>query len=202
MATIEKYETGSGETLYAVRYRKPDNRQTWKRGFPTKRDARDFANDVEVKKLTCDYIAPKLGKVTVHELSADWLARKKQATAQSYYRTLETAYRVHVQPRWGTVSVADVDVLGVEAWIASMVREGSGATTVIRAQGVLSGILGDAVKGTRLAANPVEGLDNLPRKTGKRHVYLSADDVTRLADESVEDRVLVLALAYCGIRWG
>jgi integrase len=202
MATIEKYATGSGATLYAVRYRTPDNRQTWKRGFRTKRDAQDFANDVEVKKLTGDYIAPRLGKVTVHELSAHWLARKKQATAQSYYRTLETSYRVHVQPRWGAVSVADVDVLGVEAWISSMARKGSGATTVIRAQGVLSGILADAVKGKRLSANPAKGLDNLPRKSGKRRVYLSADDVTALADKSGEHRVLVLVLAYCGLRWG
>jgi integrase len=31
-------------------------------------------------------------------------------------------------------------------------------------------------------------------------VYLSADDVARLADESGEHRVLVLVLAYCGIR--
>jgi integrase len=138
----------------------------------------------------------------VHELSADWLARKKQSTAQSYYRTLETAYRVHVQPRWGAVSVADVDLPGVEAWITSMVRKGSGATTVIRAQGVLSGILADAVKAKRLAVNPVKGLDNLPRKAGKRHVYLSADDVARLADKSGEHRVVVLTLAYTGVRWG
>jgi len=199
---LRKFETGSGTTLYAVRYRTTDNRTTRKRGFKTKRDAQSFANDLEVKKLTGDFIAPALGKVTVHELSSDWLARKKQSTAQSYYRTLETAYRVHVQPRWGAVSVADVDLLGVEAWITGMVRKGSGATTVIRAQGVLSGILADAVKGKRLSANPVKGLDNLPRKSGKRRVYLSADDVTRLADKSGEHRVLVLVLAYCGVRWG
>jgi integrase len=33
-------------------------------------------------------------------------------------------------------------------------------------------------------------------------VYLSADDVYRLADESGEHRALVLVLAYCGLRWG
>jgi integrase len=202
MTTILKYQTAAGVTLYAVRYRTSERDQTMKRGFRTKRDAQDFANDVEVKKLTGDYIAPSLGRVTVHELSVDWLARKKQATAESYYRTLETAYRVHVQPRWGSVSVADVDLLGVEAWITSMVRKGSGARTVIRAQGVLSGILADAVKGQRLAANPVKGLDNLPRKSGKRRVYLTADDVTRLADLSGEHRTLALVLAYCGLRWG
>jgi integrase len=45
-------------------------------------------------------------------------------------------------------------------------------------------------------------VENLPRKTGKRSVYLSAEDVRRLADESGQHRVLVLVLAYCGVRWG
>lgn len=202
MATVEKYQTNNGTTLYAVRYRTPGNRTTRKRGFRTKRDAQIFANDVEVKKLTGDYIPPALGKITVDELSVDWLSRKKQSTAQSYYRTLETAYRVHVRPRWGAVAVADIDALAVESWVAAMTRNGSGATTVIRAQGVLSGILADAVKGKRLAANPVKGIDNLPRKSGKRRVYLSADDVARLAGESGQHRTLVLVLAYCGLRWG
>ena len=80
--------------------------------------------------------------------------------------------------------------------------KGAGATTVLRAHGVLSGILADAVKAKRLAANPAKGVENLPRKTAKRRVYLSADDVHRLADESGEHRALVLMLAYCGMRWG
>ena len=37
MATIEPYQTGSGATLYMVRYRRPDRGQTMKRGFRTKR---------------------------------------------------------------------------------------------------------------------------------------------------------------------
>jgi integrase len=99
----------------------------------------------------------------------------------------------------GKVAVADVDLLSIEAWIASMGAQGAGATTVLRAHGVLSGILADAVKSKRLSANPAKGVENLPRKTGKRRVYLSADDVYRLADESGQHRTLVLVLAYTGI---
>ena len=57
-------------------------------------------------------------------------------------------------------------------------------------------------EGKRLAANPCKGIENLPRKTGKRRVYLSPEDVGRLAVESGQHRALVLVLAYCGIRWG
>jgi hypothetical protein len=70
---------------------------------------------------------------------------------------LESAWRVHVRPHWGRVAVADVDLLSVEEWITGMVTKGAGATTVLRAYGVLSGILADAVKGNRLAVNPGQG---------------------------------------------
>lgn len=202
MARISRYQTATGATLYRVRYRTPDRGETQKRGFKTKRDAEIFAASVEVSKLRGEYVAPSLGRVTIGELSADWLARKKQATAPSHYRMLESAWRVHVKPQWGSVSVADVDVLGVEAWIASMGVKGAGTTTVLRAHGVLSGILASAVKGKRLAANPAKGVEGLPRKTARRHVYLSADDVHRLAAEAGQHQALVLVLAYCGLRWG
>lgn len=202
MATIERYQTSTGTKLYTVRYRTPDNRQSQKRGLKTKREAAAFASSVEVSKLRGEYIAPTLGRITVGELAGDWLARKEQATAPSRYRMLESAWRVHVKPRWGSVSVADDDVDMVEGWVEQMVRAGGGATTVLRAHGVLSGILGAAVKTRRLAANPAKSIENLPRKAGKRRVYLSADDVNRLAGEAGEHAALVLTLAYCGIRWG
>ena len=45
-------------------------------------------------------------------------------------------------------------------------------------------------------------MENLPRKSAKRRVYLSADDVHQLAAESGKHRALVLVLAYTGLRWG
>src|ERR1700681_2070091 len=80
MATIEKYETKGGATLYAVRYRKPDNKQTWKRGFRTQRDAKAFAATVEVSKLRGEYIAPAVGKITVGALGPAGLARHQGPT--------------------------------------------------------------------------------------------------------------------------
>src|SRR5277367_1015965 len=68
MATISKYQTSSGATLYRVRYRTPGRGQTDKRGFKTKRDAEAFANSVEVTKARGEYVAPSLGRVTVGEL--------------------------------------------------------------------------------------------------------------------------------------
>lgn len=202
MATISKYQTSTGATLYRVRYRTPDHRQTDKRGFKTKRAAEGFAATVEVKKLTGEFIPETAGRITIGELAPSWLVRKEASTAPSNYRMIESAWRVHVSPQWGHRRVAEVTVVDVENWVAEMVHHGRGATTVLRAHGVLSGILAAAVKGRRLAANPAKGIENLPRKTARRHVYLSAEDVHRLASESGEHRALVLLLAFCGLRWG
>lgn len=202
MATISKYQTAGGATLYRVRYRTPDHRQTDKRGFKTKRDAEAFANTVEVKKLTGEFIPETAGRITVAELVPDWLTRKEQATAQSNYRMIESAWRVHVKPKWGHWQVSRITVPDVEAWVAQLVRDGRGTTTVLRAHGVLSGVLQDAVKAKRLAVNPARGIDGLPRKTARRHVYLSAEDVHRLAAEAGHHRALVYVLAFCGLRWG
>jgi hypothetical protein len=61
LATISKYQTTSGATLYRVRYRTPGRGQTDKRGFKTKRDDEAFANSVEVTKARGEYVAPSLG---------------------------------------------------------------------------------------------------------------------------------------------
>jgi Arm DNA-binding domain len=198
VATIESYQTAAGKR-YQVRYRTPQQTQTKKRGFKTKRDAQEFAATVEVEKMTGTYVAPKLGMITVSELAPAWLSRKESDVAPSNYRTLETAWRIHVKPVWGTTRVADVDLAAVERWIATM-GKASGATVVIRAYGVLAGILDDAVKSRRLATNPSRGVENLPNKTSKRRVYLTVDDVARLAAESGQHRALVLTPGSDGAK--
>ena len=72
VATIERYQNKGGATLFAVRYRKPGGGQTTKRGFTTKRAAERWANTVEVDKMTGNYVAPSLGRITVAELANDW----------------------------------------------------------------------------------------------------------------------------------
>jgi integrase len=201
MATIESYETSTGAKRYMVRYRTPQQTQTKRRGFKTRRNAQTFAATVEVEKMTGTYVAPKLGMITVGELAPAWLSRKQSDGAPSNDRTLESAWRVHVKPVWGSTRVADVDLAAVDRWISTMGKS-SGATAVIRAYGVLAGILDDAVKSRRLGSNPARGVENLPRKHGKRHVYLSPSDVGRLAQEAGHHRARVQVLAYCGIRWG
>lgn len=198
MATISRYQNTSGATRYRVRYRTPERGQTQRRGFKTKRDAEAFAATVEVSKLKGEYVAPALGRVSVDELATDWLARKKQATAPSHYRMLN----------WPTALTSGHS--GVRsAWRRRHARHRSVDRRdgqrrhhrTARAWGAVRNAR-RCGQGQAACRQPGQGCRNLPRKTAKRHVYLSADDVHRLADESGAHRALVLTLAYTGIRWG
>ena len=71
-----------------VRYRMPQRTQTKKRGFKTKRDAQEFANTVEVRKMSGEYVAPSLGRATIADLAPVWLSRKESDVAKSNYRCL------------------------------------------------------------------------------------------------------------------
>jgi integrase len=200
MATIEKYQTKGGATLYAVRYRKPDNKQTWKRGFSAKRDAQAFANTVEVSKLRGEYVAPALGKVTIGELGPAWLDRQRGHMKASSLRAYELAWRNHVAPHWSSAHLADVRYSDVAAWVADLSAR-RGAETVRAAFAVLARILDDAVRDRMLASNPARWC-KLPKAPRRPNVYLSAEQLHRLADESGRYRSLVLLLGAGGLRWG
>lgn len=198
MATIEPYETKGGRR-YRVRYRTPDRRQTDKRGFTTKRDAERFARTVEVSKDRGEWVDPADARVTVGELAGPWLGGKRGLKPSSY-RPLETSWRVRVAPRWAGVPVSQVRTSEVQTWVSELSAEKS-ATTVLRAYGVLAGILDAAVKDRRVLVNPARGVETLPRRTRKPHVYLSHEQVHAIAGAAKYPE-LVLALAYCGLRWG
>lgn len=203
VATIEPYETSAGRR-YRVRYRKPDRSQTDKRGFRTKRDAELFLASVEVSKARGEFVDATAAKAVIGELGTGWLARQTHLKPSSF-RPVESAWRNHVLPTWGSVAVADVRRTAVQQWVSDMsagVNGGKpkGATLVIRAYGVLAAILDDAVADRRTISNPARGV-SLPRKIKKPHIYLTHEQVHSLAEVS-KYPALVLTLAYCGLRWG
>ena len=200
MATITRYQDKKGKTLYRVNYRTPERKQTTKRGFSTKKAAQDFAATVHVSKLRGEFIDASEGKITVGELGAAWLSRQTHLKPSSA-RTVSVAWRVHVEPRWGSVRIADIKHSSVQQWVSDMSAK-SGPVTVIRAYGAFAAILDEAIKDRRLVANPARGV-KLPRKTKAEHSYLSDPQVWQFVSAAGPEKgTIVLVLAYCGLRWG
>lgn len=204
--TIASYSTKAG-TRYRVRYRKPDGSQTDRRGFTTKRDARLFLSTVDVAKAKGLYIDPTQGKRTVASFAELWKSGPLTSLKKSSQNTMETTWRVHVQPQWAHRQVASILNTEVASWLGGLTagdedegRKGLAAQTVRRCSFVLSQILELAVADKAIPKNPVRGV-KLPAKASKAKPYLSHVQVELLAESSrMPD--LIRFLAYTGLRWG
>lgn len=170
-----------------------------KRGFKTKRDAQLWLSDNVVKQARGEFIAVSAGKVTIGTLGPEWLESQTHLKP-SALRVMESAWRVHVEPKWGKISLADIRHSDVQAWVSSLTKDKKSATIVIRCHSILSRILEIAVKDRRVSTNVAKGV-KLPRKVKKEHTYLTHPQVHALAAES-KYPALVLTLAYTGLRWG
>jgi integrase len=200
VATIERYYTANGAMLYSVRYRTPQHRQTRRRGFATKREAQLFAASVEVAKAKGEFIPTSAGRMTIGALGPPWLERQRGHLKPSAFWSLDSAWRVHVAPRWGGVRIGDVRFSDVQAWLSELAATRR-STVVNTAHSVLRRILDDCVRDRLLAANPALGV-KLPARPPRKNVYLSAAQLEALADESGRYGSLVLLLGVGGLRWG
>ncbi|MCI1984113.1 MAG: site-specific integrase [Bifidobacteriaceae bacterium] len=212
MASIVKYATKAGETRYRVRYRKPGtNKSTDKSGFSTKKKAELWAAKHTMDVATGEYIDPERGKTTVRELESGWLARKRVVLSSSYFDDIQGSWDKYVEPRWGDVAVKDITKPKVQEWATGLsvefvnkkgdTEKGKSATVVIRAVGVLAGILDDAKDRRMVIDNTARGIE-LPKKAPQRHVYLKAKQLDMVAKNSGDNALLVLVLGLVGLRWG
>lgn len=199
MGSVHPYTNAAGKRLYRIAYRRPDNKQTNERGFATKKAAELRLAEVEVSKGRGEYVDPADGRATVGTLAATWLAGRETVMKPSSYRPLKSAWTTHVERKWAARSVASIRHGEVQAWVSEL-SKARGATTVLRAHGVLASILDGAVKDRRVAKNVARNV-SLPRKGKKGRVYLSHEQVRALADAS-RYPTMVLFLAYTGLRWG
>ena len=210
MANVTRYKTSKGETRYRVRYRKPDGTQTDKRGFKRKIDAETWAAEhVTIAKATNSYIDPQGGSRRFGELYKQWIAIKKPFWKPSQLESTEASYRTHVQAKWADRRIGEISQAELQEWVSDLTSRRS-ASVVLRAKGIVNGVLKRAVKDRLIAENPCEGLE-LPRKPKRkeRRVYLTIPQLVAFADECLnaiyigdERRALVLLLGFCGLRWG
>jgi integrase len=198
MGSVSAYETASGKR-YRVRYRQPDKSQTDKRGFRTKREAELFLASVEVTKSRGEYVSAAKSRITVGETAIEWIdaqAQLKPSTHAGY----KAIVRTQIVPKWGTVSLGDLTHSDVQKWISEQSRRVSPSTTRSYHR-VLSMVLKFAIRDGRLSRNVCEGI-GLPRIVRNRRQYLTHEAVHELAQRCGPDGLVVLFLAYTGLRWG
>lgn len=152
------------------------------------------------------YRDPKSGKAAVRVVAEEWFASKRKIgrTTKRDYRDLLDNY---VIPKWGDWQVAAVQWEDVDAWVTELEtgpgKSGRpiGAARIIKAYRVLAMVMKHAVFSKRVSVSPCHDHE-LPRPDDEdEHVYLTFEQLERLADAAEDYRLLILTLGYCGIRW-
>src|SRR5699024_8442011 len=150
---IKQYsDAATGKPRYLVRYRKPSGDQTMKRRLATKKSAEQWLAEIESKKKQAEFVGVSAGRVRDLQLSSAWLDSKRTRAKPAYMEDLETAWELHVEPVWGASRVGDITPDQVQEWISGLAQSRS-ASVVIRARGVLAGILDRAVRARKIVAN-------------------------------------------------
>lgn len=189
--------------------KRPDG--TWRaryRDAAGKEHAQHFARRVEAQRWidsvttavqTGPYVDPARAKVVLDTVAKQWFAGKinLRPTTRARY---ESALQVHVLPRWGSIPLDRIEHGEIQAWLAQLSAASQSGASVRKAHGVLSAILELAVRDRRLPSNPAVGT-SLPETNERRRRYLTAGQVEELAVAAGKGQLVVLVLAYCGLRW-
>jgi len=195
MGNIQKRSSGQ----WRARYRDPPGKEH-ARHFRRRLDAERWLAAVENAKHRGEWIDPSLSRITVGEWAVKWLdaqVQLKPLTRERYRNIL----RVQVLPHWQKVRLAEVTHADVVAWVAGLQSAGYAAATIRQTHRVFSLMMALAVRDRRLSYNPAEGV-RLPRVARKEPVFLTHEQVDRLAEACTGFELFIRLLAYTGLRWG
>lgn len=199
MASIKKYATAKGHA-WRVQYRSPDGRSRTKQGFPTKSAAQAWADKNATDIREGSWLDPAAGRTTVSELWPIWEASQHHL-AESSRMSLDSSWRTHVQPRWGTSRISSLTPMDIQQWINELVAAGKSPTVVQRAFHLLSNLCDLGLRDGMVSRNPCAGV-RLPPKRRAKPITLTPDQVELLIKTVARYKSLVAFLAYTGARWG
>lgn len=195
MASITRRPNGQ----WRPRYRDPAGREH-ARHFDRKVDATRWLDSVTAAIETGTYVDPKASACALGEYAETWLSRQVQLKPST--RSRYTAIvRKHILPEFGPIPLAKIERSAVAAWVMKLVEAGLAGPTVRHAHRILHMILNTAVDDGRLVRNPAARV-KLPRDRRREKRFLTHAEVASLADAAGPDRLVILVLAYCGLRFG
>lgn len=200
---IYSYDTANGRRWY-VSYRKPDGRQSKKRGFKRKHDAEIWQSEhVTIPKADADFVDPSKGRIRVGYIYERYIATHRGLWKETHLRPVESFWRNHLEEDIAdraitSIRKSDIQQL-VNDWASTM-----SPSMALRGFGIIKGIFATAKSdGIIRQTKAIEGMDlpHKPKRKENRH-YLTAEQVVKLANHSGHYKPLVLLLGFCGLRHG
>jgi len=147
-----------------------------------------------------DWTDPTYGRITFGEYAEAWLESRADLKPKTrhQYRSL---MRQHITPTWHAAPLAKITFESLTRWVSQLSSSGLGPSAIRQSVFVMSAALDHAVRSRRIRSNPARGL-GLPRPKRRDYVFLTHGQVLTLADAAGRWRLLILVLAYTGLRWG
>ena len=178
MGSIRRVKHPSGVTSWQTRWRDPSGKQHNK-NFDRKVDAERHLTTTESRKLTGDYIDPRLGKIRFGEWSKQVEAGRLDTRRSTNARD-ESCLRSLVLPALGAVPIASIQPSTIQQWVSDMHSRGYAPSTVRKAYEILTRTLTAAVESGLLARSPCRGV-RLPRAKSTEKRFLAPDEIAYLA---------------------
>lgn len=196
MASIQKTASGNWE----VRYKDPVTGRHRGKTHKRKALAQKFLHEIEHSILSGSYIPAERGGISVAEW-ARLYSEERADLAQSTRDRNDQILRRHVEPRWASTAIKDLKHHDLQRWVGELSKQVS-PRTVRKIVGVVSAAMDAAVRDRRVPDNPCRGLP-LPPVQPTKGDRLTHDQVELMIANvrGPREELIVLILAYCGLRW-
>ena len=138
---------------WQVRYRDPDGAmRPADTTFTTKTDAEVWLTRKEAEILNGDWINPDAGKVQLADYGTTWIEERPNLRPKTI-RLYSYLFRHHIQPHFGSVTIAHIQEAHVRSWRKKLLDSGVSVTTA-KAYRLLKAILYTAVDDGIIRRNP------------------------------------------------
>ena len=192
-------------THYKSRIRTPQGQRT-KNGFKTLTAARAYEAKELEKIRTSSWTDPSAARTKVQNVFEDWIEAKQISNRTRFdYREVWTAC---IAPTWANIPLKDVSPSGINRWISDLTNRYSPAR-VKKAGTVYNQVLNWAVADQLIPTNPMQRAQQLskgsfyPKPGVKAEIFfLSKDQVRALANAIEQHSLMILVLAFTGVRFG
>lgn len=213
MGNMQKYDTKQG-TRWRVRYRTPDNRDTAKSGFKTKREAELWYSEYVMRRAAGTVVPASVANQTFGQLLDRYLSQTARL-APTTVSNRESIAANWIRPDWNGWPVSRIKQYDVKEWIERIssqpravlighrvIQKVAGAATAAKAHAIFHAVLQDAVTNGIIGANPASHV-GLPKSSPRPHPYLSYAELIEFVDAfPAKERLLVLLLGLTGLRFG
>jgi integrase len=130
-----------------------------------------------------------------------WLDGRRPTVAGKTEYNTKTLVRGRIIPAFGDKELRQITTAGVRDWQTGLLAEGLSPATVRTYRQILGQVLRQAVADGWISTNPVEGV-RAPTVRPRRQLFLTADELKRLADAAADYGPLVWFLGWSGLRFG